>query len=173
MRFALCCFVALLSLPLFAQNERAPSAAKASAPELTAEGYRDLIVKTADAVRLLQTSVIKGMQALQSTPVCVLTLDAEKQKLAAQSTADHRKAWTSSRVPKDLKASHAEILSWIESAESQFKTAPACMYGGSMPLLLFFGTFGKYDDVRKNAASALAGMGVTLPPIEKKTPEKK
>ena len=42
-----------------------------------------------------------------------------------------------------------------------------------MPLLLFFGTFGKYDDVRKNAASALAGMGVTLPPIEKKTPEKK
>jgi len=69
MRFALCCFVALLSLPLFAQNERASSAAKTSAPELTAEGYRDLIVKTADAARLLQTSVIKGMQALQSTPV--------------------------------------------------------------------------------------------------------
>ena len=42
-----------------------------------------------------------------------------------------------------------------------------------MPLLVFFGSFGGYDAVRKNAASALTGMDVTLPPIEKKAPEKK
>jgi hypothetical protein len=150
--------------------------AKASADsvaELTAEGYRDLIVKTADTVYMLESTVIKGMQALQSTPVCVVTLDTEKQKLAAQSAANHRKAWARARVPKALAASHKDILSWIESAESQFKTAPACMYGGSLPLLQFFGTFGAYDDIRKNAASALTSMDITLPPIEKPPIEKK
>lgn len=155
-------------------NKAKPSKASAnSVAELTAEGYRDLIVKTADVVNLLQTSVIKGMQALQSTPVCVVILDTEKQKLAAQSAANHRKAWAHARVPKALAASHKDILSWIESAESQFKTAPACMYGGSLPLLQFFGTFGAYDEIRQNAASALTTLGVTLPPIEKPLIEKK
>ena len=167
MRIAVCCLAGLFSLPLFAQPQGA------APPELTAEGYRDLIVTTSDKVMLLETSVIKGMQALQSTPVCVVTLDPEKQKIAAQSAAAYRKTWASARVPDPLQASHMEILSWIESAEGQYKGAPDCMYGGSMPLLIFFGTFGGYDEVRKNAGSALAGMGVTLPPIEKPTPQKK
>ena len=139
MRSAVWCFVALLSLPLFAQQKPAPSTVKPSALELTAEDYQDLIVKTADAVYLPRSSVIKGMQAPQSTPVCVVTLDAEKQKLAAQSAADHRKAWASARVPKALEASHADILSWIGVAESQYKTAPACMYGGPCHSWCFLG----------------------------------
>ncbi len=172
MRFLVSAVPVICFLPLLAQ-EKGPTSAKASAPELTAEGYRDLIVKNADAVSRLQSSVIKGMQALQSTPVCVVTLDAEKQKVAAKSADDYRKVWASARVPKALETSHKEILSWIESAESQYKGAPECMYGGSMPLLIFFGTFGKYDTLRKNAASALEGMGVTLPPIAKPAPDKK
>ena len=52
MRFVMCCLAAFLSLPLLAQQKGGPSAAKAPIPELTAEGYRDLIVNTADAVTL-------------------------------------------------------------------------------------------------------------------------
>ena len=90
--------------------------------------------------------------------------------------ANRRKAWASARVPAALKASHAEILKWIESGEANLKSWPTCMEAmlqasAEQFNLLFF--LGKYDDLRKNAAKALSGMDVTLTPIEKKAPEKK
>ena len=168
MRLAMCCFAAVLSLPVFAQQKGTPSSSpKASVPELSPEAYRNLIVKTADAVSLLQNSVITGMHALQNTPVCFIDVDTAKAKLAAQATADYQKVWASQNVPKALQGSHAEILSWMGAAQSQYANLPACIYGGSMPLLMFFGTFGQYDDIRKNATTVLATMGVTLPPLTK------
>ena len=53
------------------------------------------------------------------------------------------------------------------AARSQYANLPACIYGGSMPLLSLFGTFGQYDGIRNNATTVLATMGVTLPPLTK------
>jgi hypothetical protein len=56
------------------------------------------------------------------------------------------------------------------------KAAPKCflpMMQSSAAQLGFLSLLGGYDDLRKHATTALAGMGVTLPPIEKPTVEKK
>ena len=51
MRFLVCCFAMLLFTATFArQKSGATSATKAPATQLTAEAYRDLIVKIADAM---------------------------------------------------------------------------------------------------------------------------
>ena len=167
MRVAMWCFAVLLSLPLFAQQKATPSAAKPSAPELTAEGYRDLVLNVADAM-----SSIGGYGTVApGIGKCRMTVTYSELAVA-----NRRKAWASARVPAALKASHAEILKWIESGEANLKSWPTCMEAmlqasAEQFNLLFF--LGKYDDLRKNAAKALSGMDVTLTPIEKKAPEKK
>ncbi len=137
---------------------------------MTAEGYRDLIVKTADAVSLLNKEVANGTEVIANR--VYFKNDTAKAKLAAQAAADYKKTWSDQRVPRALQASHAEILAWIGKVQTALATAPGLMAGGDLETVLYLAAF-SHDDIRKKAASALAGMGVTLPPIEKQTREKK
>lgn len=148
-------------------------------PALTAEGYRDLIVNTADGM-----SGFAGFgEITPGTRVeyvngrardCILTFTVTEAK--AKFVADRIKAWARVRVPKALAASHAEILKWMKSGEAKAKLVPRCfepMLNASSAQWEFMVAVGGYDDLRVNAATALQLMGVTLPPIEKSTPEKK
>ena len=183
MRFTVCCFAALLSLPLFAQQKeaspkssaKAPAPARSAAPILTAERYRDLIVDTADAMSEIETygqfTNGTGRQYVDGRErQCIMTFTFTESNIAIR-----RKAWASAQVPKALAASHAEILNWMESREAKARKLPTCFE----PLLQagaeqfeFLGS-SQYDKLRERAATALTGMGVTLPPIEKQTTEKK
>lgn len=150
-----------------------------SVAELTAEGYRDLIVNTADAMSEIgtygQITPGAGSENVDGRQVeCIMTFTFTES--AAGYRAKRRKAWADVRVPKALAASHAEISKWMRSAETMAKAAPKCflpMMQSSAAQLGFLSLLGGYDDLRKNATTALAGMGVTLPPIEKPTVEKK
>jgi hypothetical protein len=160
----------------------ASGSAKASAnsvAELSAEGYRDLIVNTADAMSDMRayaqitsgtgTEYVNGRQRQ-----CIMTFTVTEA--TAQNVANRRKEWASAPVPKALAASHAEILKWMKSAEANAKLVPRCfepLLQASAEQYGFLRLLGEYDDLRKNAATALKGVGVTLPPIEKSTPEKK
>ena len=89
--------------------------------------------------------------------------------------ANRRKACANARVPAALKASHAEILKWMESRKAAARELPTCfepLLQASGAQFNFLASIA-YDDLRRNAASALTRMDVTLPPIEKKAPEKK
>ena len=86
---------------------------------------------------------------------------------AAQDVASRRKAWADARVPNALKASHAELLKWIVSFEASARRVPTCfepLMQASAEQWGFLSVLGEYDDLRKNAATALTSMGVTLPP---------
>jgi hypothetical protein len=169
-------------------QESVPSTQAASAPakasadsvaELTAEEYRDLIVNTADAMHDMGTygeiSPGAGSENVDGRQVpCIMTFTITES--ASGNIANRRKAWASARVPKALAASHTEILKWMGSAETMAKVAPKCflpMMQSSAAQLGFLSLLGGYDDLRKNATTALAGMGVTLPPIEKVPPVEK
>ena len=180
MRFLVCCFAMLLFTATFArQIGGATSATKAPATQLTAEAYRDLIVKIADAMARIGTlgQVAPGegtidVEGRQIPCIMMFTLTDS----AAQNIGNRRKTWASARVPKALEASHAEISKWIGSVEAKARSAPKCfvpLMQASAEQFGVFGLLGEYDDLRKNAATAVSGMGVTLPPIEKPTPEKK
>ena len=180
MRFLVCCFAMLLFTATFArQIGGATSATKAPATQLTAEAYRDLIVKIADAMARIGTlgQVAPGegtidVEGRQIPCIMMFTLTDS----AAQNIGNRRKTWASARVPKALEASRAEISKWIGPVDATARSAPKCfvpVMQSSAAQLGFLSLLGGYDDLRKNAASALSGMGVTLPPIEKPTPEKK
>ena len=177
MRFSACCAAALLSLPLLAQQKGGgPSAAKVPIPKLTAEGYRDLIVNTTDAVTL--ASYISPGTRLEyfngRQRDCIMTFTFSES--AAQDITRRRKVWANARVPNSLQASHAEILKWIGSFEAKARRVPKCfepLLQASEEQFGFLEFLGEYDDLRKNAATALKGLGVTLPPnANKSTPNK-
>ena len=102
-----------------------------------------------------------------------LVNDTEKTKSVAKAVAEHHKTWAEASVPKALQTSHAEIKSWIGQVQGNLEKAPALLQGGSLELVKYLSQFGNYEDLRKNPATALSGMDVTLTPIEKKAPEKK
>lgn len=168
MRSTACCFAVLLCLPLVAQQKSEPKPAKTSASDLNAEGYRDLIVNTADTMTLGKylspgTGIERGPNWQERH--CIMTFTFTES--AAQDFASQRKTWADARVPPALKASHAEILEWIETLEANIGRMPKCiepLMQSSAEQLTVFGIMGRYDELRKNAATALAGIGVTLPP---------
>lgn len=180
MRFFVCCFAMLFFAATFAQPKGgATNSAKAPATQLTAEAYRDLIVNTADTMSRIgnigQVAPGEGTIDVEGRQIpCIMMFTFTES--AAQNIGNRRKTWASARVPKALEASHAEISKWIGSVDATARSAPKCF----VPLLQasaaqfgFLYLLGEYDNLRKNAATTLSGMGVTLPPIEKPTPEKK
>jgi hypothetical protein len=174
---------AFLSLPLFVQethasqksSAKAAAPAKVTSPELTAAEYRDLIVNTADGMSYLgsygQVTAGTGSENVDGRQVpCIITFTYTES--AARNVAARRKVWASARVPKALAPSHAEILKWMDSAKASAKVAPKCflpMMQSSFAQLGFLSVLGGYEDLRKNATTALAGMDVSLPPIAKQT----
>ena len=156
-------------------------AGQAAAPggsTLTAETYRDLIVNVADPMRdmgtFAQITAGTGTQYVNGRPrACIMTFTVTES--ATQDVARRRKAWTSARPPRALAASHAAIVKWMASAEAAAKKVPTCfepLLQASAEQYGFLTSLGEYDDLRKNAATALAGMGVTLPEITKPAAQK-
>ncbi len=146
---------------------------------LTAEGYRDLIVNTADGMSGFAGfgEITPGtrLEYVNGRPRdCILTFTVTEAK--AKFVADRIKTWARVRVPRALAASHAEILKWMKSGEAKAKLVPRCfepILNASAAQWDFMVAVGEYDDLRVKAATALQLLGVTLPPIEKSTPEKK
>lgn len=169
----------------YAQKRKATKATKpASAPAkplpaLTAEGYRDLIVNTADAMRSMlayaEITAGTGTEYVNyQRRECILTFTVTES--TAMNIANRRKAWESARVPKALTASHAEILNWMKIAEEKSKLVPSCYEASlqaSKEQWYFLVWLGDYDELRKNAATALNDMAVSLPPIVKPKTEDK
>lgn len=189
MRFLLCCFLAFLSVPLSAQQKGgastptkgvAPAAkGKATAPTLTAEEYRDLILSVADPANSLQhpsqfgSGIERIPDPVTGRVMIYFKFDTAKAKSAADKMAEYQKTWASRRVPVPLEVSHKEILEWIGSNRGRLERVPGLAQGGSLELALFLGGGQNYEELRKKAASALEGMGITLPPVEKKASEGK
>lgn len=158
---------AFLTLPFLAQEPGTASSAKAAAaaPTLTAEGYRDLIVNTADAMSRINAygEVTDGRERR-----CIMTFTLTDA--ATQDVADRVKTWASARPPKTLAESHAEILKWMKSAQDGAKKIGTCIEPVlQMPAeqFAFFGLLGSYGDLRKKAATALSELNVELPPLAK------
>ncbi len=150
------------------------SAQKTAAKLLTAEGYRDLIVNTSDAMSgftafgEISPGTRVGYDAKGRQRDCIMTFKVTPA--TTKSVADQTKAWTRVRVPRALAASHAAILRWMRTTAAKAKLVPQCFE----PLLNageaqwdFMVAAGEYDEHREKARKALARLGVTLPPIVK------
>lgn len=145
-----------------------PAEAQTTGGELTAEQYRDLIVQTADPMLQMDTYGDVGPGAGGG---CIMTFT--RTPTTTQNAASLRQTWAQARVPAPLRASHTEILSWMQSMEGMAGRMPSCVqsaFQSSAEQMGFFLSMSNYNDsrgagLRATAAAALNGMGVTLPPL--------
>lgn len=165
MHFAAWFLLVLLPLPLAAQQQKGKgSPTKGPIPVLTAAEYAELIVTRSDVVNGLNGLIPRGKEG------CLFSVDTIKAKVDAQAVAVHVGVWASKGVQEPLRTSHGEILAWMKKAQSELLAAPDCFRGAlnmTEAQRNYLRTFNGYESLRKNAESALALVGVTLPPATK------
>lgn len=154
--------IAFLTLALVVQHAGLAHAAPA---RLTAEGYRDLIVSTADPL----SSLGAYGDVANGSGKCLINFTPTD---AAMQQADTRiRTWENARPAEALAKSHAEILKWMKSARERVNKIGSCIE----PVMqqpeeqfYFFAHLGSYQELRKEAAAALSALNVELPPLPKK-----